>query len=571
MKTWMGIILVAAWAGALADEVKILEIENVHRRQFEEYTLEAKKTVKLNIKAAGAADRYGDVMIAKGWILDSRSRAVVWELTPDNSSRRSSRYLREIEESIQLKPGHYEVYYAVSPGGSFQTRVNDLGDVLVEIFGSEKRNRNYDRYSRDWGMTLSVDEGDKNDVIVGKGGFPEPDPTAIMQFIGVGDGEYLEKGFTLTKDTEVRVYCLGEGDNGEMYDYGWITDVKSGEIFWQMTYRRSDWAGGAEKNRLADTHISLPKGDYMVTYVTDGSHSYDEWNMMPPRDPRYWGITLWSTDQHFDVGKSVKRYEPKKAENLIVDLTRVGNNQYEEQGFTLTRPASLHIRCLGEMSGRSFADYGWIIEAKSRETVWEMTRRNTRHAGGGSKNRMFDGVVRFEPGDYIAYYITDDSHAYRQWNTGAPYDARAWGLAIWGHTEDFDAKAVKPFNEEKNGDVLVSLIRARDGERLRDRFTLKEPTRVRIYCLGEGTDDEMHDYGWIEDEDGRTVWRMEYWDTEHAGGGSKNRMINEVISLKAGEYRVYYKTDGSHAFESWNTDPPRDPKYWGITIRKEGK
>jgi len=570
MKTCIGIFLVLGCALASADDVEILKIDNVHRYQFEESMLKVDKDIKLSIKAAGAEDRYGDDMVATGWILDSKTRKIVWELSPGNAKRSRTRFLREADEKIDLPRGLYEVYYAVSPMNAFGSNYRDIGDFFEDLFGSSKRKRQYRRYAEEWGMTLSVDKKDEKAVSVESSHFPEPDESAIVQFVGLGDSEYEEQGFTLTRDTKVRIYALGEGDDGDMFDYGWIVNAKTGETVWQMRYRRTDWAGGADKNRILDTTVDLDKGDYLITYVTDGSHSYEEWNMMPPRDPRYWGITVWGADKNFKKDKSVRKYEPKKADHIIVDMTRAGDDFFEEEGFMLTKRMPLRIRCLGEMgSGRRFADYGWIIDANTRETVWEMTQRNTRHAGGGSKNRMFDGVVTLDAGSYIAYYIADGSHAYRSWNTKAPFDPRAWGLTIWGHAENFDPKAVKAFKDIEDESVLASLIRAEDSDRLRDRFKLDTNTRVRIYCLGEGSDDDMNDYGWIEDEDGRTVWRMEYWDTEHAGGARKNRMINEVIRLKAGEYRVYYRTDGSHAYGDWNADPPRDPMYWGITVRLE--
>ena len=55
----------------------------------------------------------------------------------------------------------------------------------------------------------------------------------------------------------------------------------------------------------------------------------------------------------------------------------------------------------------------------------------------------------------------------------------------------------------------------------------------------------ISDYAWIENTDtDRVVWEMTYRMTEHAGGASKNRLFNDVITLPAGKYVVSGKEDG---------------------------
>jgi hypothetical protein len=65
--------------------------------------------------------------------------------------------------------------------------------------------------------------------------------------VRVGDDERKRKSFTLDKDSEVRIYAIGEGRDHEMYDYGWIEDAKSGKAVWEMTYHMTEDAGGAGK------------------------------------------------------------------------------------------------------------------------------------------------------------------------------------------------------------------------------------------------------------------------------------------------------------------------------------
>jgi hypothetical protein len=54
--------------------------------------------------------------------------------------------------------------------------------------------------------------------------------------------------------------------------------------------------------------------------------------------------------------------------------------------------------------------------------------------------------------------------------------------------------------------------------------------------------------------------------TLHAGGASKNRLADELISLPRGTYTLRFKTDDSHAYGHWNDDPPWDPEHYGLTV-----
>lgn len=80
----------------------------------------------------------------------------------------------------------------------------------------------------------------------------------------------------------------------------------------------------------------------------------------------------------------------------------------------------------------------------------------------------------------------------------------------------------------------------------------------------------MYDTGWIKNMDsGKIVWEMTYRVSEHAGGAGKNRKFNNYVLLPAGNYRLYYESDGSHSYMDWNDDPPVDQMNYGIKILKE--
>ncbi|PTR01148.1 carbohydrate binding protein with CBM9 domain [Mucilaginibacter yixingensis] len=79
--------------------------------------------------------------------------------------------------------------------------------------------------------------------------------------------------------------------NPNMHDLGWIEDDK-GKTVWTMNILYTRHAGGANKNRQIDTVISLKPGHYHLKYLTDESHSWNNWDDQPPSTPFY-GIVVY--------------------------------------------------------------------------------------------------------------------------------------------------------------------------------------------------------------------------------------------------------------------------------------
>ena len=71
-----------------------------------------------------------------------------------------------------------------------------------------------------------------------------PERDTILALTGVGNSVTRKQGFTLTRAMDVRIYALGEGRNGRMYDYGWITSAGSRAHVWDMRYDDTEPAGG---------------------------------------------------------------------------------------------------------------------------------------------------------------------------------------------------------------------------------------------------------------------------------------------------------------------------------------
>ena len=555
------------------------------------------KDTKIHINAVGGGTKnswhewwgkkgQSNDMFASGWIINADTRTVVWEMTIKNTSGNEEE--RKCEDEIQLGKGSYEVYfsaygYSSSSGMNFYSinidrrqgkkSAHRFVDKFLEWFSGDDNNRYaefMDKAKDVWGIYLSAPKNEERSIQLFN--VPKKQSNVIFSATGVGDGTYIRKNISVNRDVTVTIYALGEGrEKDEVFDYGWISDVTTRDRVWEMNYTNTDFAGGSAKNIRFKGEVKLPKGNYELNYVTDDSHSREDWNAAPPYDPFNYGITLSVNNENDKGAVSISEYNNDK-KNIIVQLVKPRDDDFLEGGFSLKEETKLHIYAIGEGSHNNdeLADYGWIINVKTGETVWEMKYRNTVHAGGASKNRLADEFITLPKGDYMVYYQTDDSHSYNNWNDSKPYDAESYGITVMGASDTFSAKSFSRYNESETENVIAQLVKVRDDRHVHQRFSLPKQMKVRVYAIGEGTRDEMVDYAWIENAaTGAVVWEMTYRMTTRAGGAEKNRLFAGYVLLDKGEYEVHYQTDDSHAFGDWNDDPPRDRTHYGVTIYKE--
>lgn len=126
--------------------------------------------------------------------------------------------------------------------------------------------------------------------------------------------------------------------------------------------------------------------------------------------------------------------------------------------------------------------------------------------------------------------------------------------------------------------VIASIDNVIDNQYKIVEFTLKENKVLRIYAIGEWNIDVskgysmvMSDYGGIENaQTGQLIWEMHRFSTKPAGGSDRNRLVDRVLPLPAGTYRLHYRSNSSHSFDNWLDEPPVQ-KYWGITLFDETK
>ena len=143
-----------------------------------------------------------------------------------------------------------------------------------------------------------------------------------------------------------------------------------------------------------------------------------------------WGLTVRPVDPADAARVSTFDYEDPLDHNAIVSLTRMRDDEHASEGFTLERPMDIRIVAIGEGDNGRMYDHGWIVDARTRDVVWEMDLRDTRHAGGDEKNRRATEEIELEPGTYELHYITDDSHAFGDWNAWPPDQPHLWGISV---------------------------------------------------------------------------------------------------------------------------------------------
>jgi hypothetical protein len=533
------------------------------RIDAEGFNLNKKATIQIE-GTAGVYERLGHDLMFYGWIIDSKTREIVWSLLEEENEkffryRDSGKF--NFENEVSLPAGDYEVYYVAGVDNDFDNIDFNLGDLINLIVNGDERddNRNERRYSN---FSMRVSAPDKyfelRDVNKSMDDFAE---NALVSFLRVRDDEFFQKSFTVKSEAELNIRGIGEQLDHDLLDFAWIVNDNTLEKVWPNDDTHFTNAGGGRKNKLVSEKIDLEKGEYTLYYISDGSHSYEEWNVLPPDDPQSWGISLWTSKKNQN-----KVFASENKTPFVLELNRARDNEYLSQAFSLKKDMKLRVYCVGERAGSyDMVDYGWIVNSDTHENVWEFKERNSSYAGGGKKNRMINEEIELEEGNYIAYYVTDGSHSYRDWNTAPPLIPNLWGLSILAVD---DSKYFELLDESPSSDenVLAEIIRVRDREYRKESFTLKRDSEIRIYAIGEG-DGSMDDLGWIRNrETGKVVWEMTYRNTDSAGGARKNRVFDGTVLLPKGEYTVYYETDGSHSYRDWNDSPPRDQEHYGISV-----
>ena len=273
----------------------------------------------------------------------------------------------------------------------------------------------------------------------------------LVDQLGLGDSQLAETRIVIEDSLDVILYAMGEmASSNQRYDWGWIQREGGGETIWEMTWDDSMPAGGDSDNREAKAILRLGPGTYIASFKTDGSHSFESFNRSRPRNPERWGMAIFALDpdQLESAGVRVEEIEREapSAESVnpsgsaledidssrfLVRSTELGNQADVTSRFTLEDSTRVVIMALGELTSSSQYDYGWLENASTGATIWEMTWDSSSPAGGDDSYRRVRQEMMLVPGSYVARFQTDGSISYEGFGSDVPENPQDWGIAIF--------------------------------------------------------------------------------------------------------------------------------------------
>jgi len=429
-------------------------------------------------------------------------------------------------------------------------------------------------------------------------GPPSPDGLVVMDDLGAH--ELHEESFSLATRTRLSIHAVGAydhraGETRQLAAYAWILDRASREPVWKMDPGTNTVAG---RGLLAqsDDSLVLPAGEYGVYFASyggflSGSSLGQPSNTLFDRlltrqrwqdDARRWQVVIDATD---DAGKGATADHPAddpafSSDNLLWAATAVGNAETRYTLFRLKEAVSMGIRATGEITSEA-NDTGWIEDVGTGLKVWQMSADGTRPAGGAPENRTVTEAIVLPAGIYRAVYHTDQTHAYAEWLANPPFDPESWGMSL-SITHPEQRAALQTIDPWTDSVPLVAMDRVGNDAFKVSYFTVDAPSVFMVYGMGELTEHDRFDYGWIErvpanrmgaltnrdvsPDPSQSLWEMTYDVSQHAGGSDDNREQFDVLRLAPGGYALYYVSDYAHAHGDWRRDRARHSDRWGISL-----
>ncbi len=512
-------------------------------------------------------------LAAFGWLVHRDSAAVAW--TPRVGPRPARGLVVAERDTVTLAPGTYDAYFTSfgdpdrlppPPGGTLARLRRSLTGGARTWVGEADRWRFVVTGATDADRALLARLPDDESA---------PDARALATLVPAETEYMVTTWLRVEAPSRVRLAGVTEVRGGVVEDSLSVYRLDTGRYVWAARPAAGAWAGGAVRNRAYDTTLVLAPGLYRVRAYADETHSPGAWAANPPPVPSQWGLRVYA-----EPGARVAVQGVNSLDGLpeIARLDCIGPGTDRRLYVDVRDSVAVGVEAVGELSDDDDRyDVGSVerVVGGTPTTLWTMDYGATEHAGGADRNRRQVDWLALEPGLYALRFTTDDSHdCSDDFPGGAPTDP-FWGIRLVAATGEVDPETFRVNNEAlaghppvAEGRVIARLTGLGPDADVSAPFRLDERTDVRVVALGELLPSRRLDWGWIETEDGATVWEMTRGNTVAGGGDAQNRRFDGTVSLDAGSYRVRFVTSERHDADGFDGPPPPNAEDWGIRVER---
>ena len=131
-----------------------------------------------------------------------------------------------------------------------------------------------------------------------------------------------------------------------------------------------------------------------------------------------------------------------------IHLLEAGNGENLKTEFEVSKTTTYLIAMMGEGRDEYLFDYGFIT-TQDQDTIWSGYEGDKAYyAGGALKNRLRYDAITLEPGGYALHYISDNSHAFANFNETLPDSPEFWGISIIPNPDEKITTDLGIFNEK---------------------------------------------------------------------------------------------------------------------------
>jgi signal transduction histidine kinase/ligand-binding sensor domain-containing protein len=122
----------------------------------------------------------------------------------------------------------------------------------------------------------------------------------IAKILEVTDKQNLTQTFEITKAGTYLIASVGEGNVTNMNDFGFLQNSAKDTLWISNQFEKTNYAGGANKNRIEVERIELQPGTFELKYHSDDNHSFNAWNALQPDKTNLYGIVLVDLNEASD-------------------------------------------------------------------------------------------------------------------------------------------------------------------------------------------------------------------------------------------------------------------------------